>query len=238
MMAMSKRIEPPPPDELEALLPWYAAGTLNARDARRIEDALARDSALAQQYAAILQEQAETIRLNEDLGAPSPRAMHRLFAAIDAEPQRRRGAVRSRAWISELLASLSPRTLAWSASLGALILVAQAAVIGVVLLREDATRPVQTASYEAPNGPITRSMQNARVPAGSGPLAMVRFAADARAADIAALLDAYQASIIGSSRGGLYRLQFGGRGGAAPDAAATIAQLQNERIVSFAGPAQ
>ena len=37
------------PDELEALLPFHAAGTLNARDARRVEGALARDSPLAQQ---------------------------------------------------------------------------------------------------------------------------------------------------------------------------------------------
>ena len=28
-------------DEIEALLPWYAAGTLDARDAKRVDDALA-----------------------------------------------------------------------------------------------------------------------------------------------------------------------------------------------------
>ena len=71
------------------LLPWHAAGTLSTRDARRVEEALARDPKLAKQYAAIREEYAETIGLNESLGAPSSRAMQKLFAAIDAEPARR-----------------------------------------------------------------------------------------------------------------------------------------------------
>ena len=71
------------------LLPWHAAGTLNARDARRVDEALARDPELARQYAVIREEYAETIDLNESLGAPSARAMQKLFAAIDAEPARK-----------------------------------------------------------------------------------------------------------------------------------------------------
>src|SRR5207302_9116507 len=35
MMAMSKKILEQEPSEIEMLLPWHAAGTLNARDARR-----------------------------------------------------------------------------------------------------------------------------------------------------------------------------------------------------------
>src|SRR6478736_7634678 len=88
MMAMSKKLDQEP-GEIEMLLPWHAAGTLNARDARRVEEALARDPGLARQYAVIREEYAETISLNETLGAPSVRAMQKLFAAIDAEPSRR-----------------------------------------------------------------------------------------------------------------------------------------------------
>src|ERR1700754_1318668 len=88
MMAMSKKMLDEP-SEIEMLLPWHAAGTLNARDARRVEEALARDPGLARQYAVIREEYAETISLNETLGAPSVRAMQKLFAAIDAEPSRR-----------------------------------------------------------------------------------------------------------------------------------------------------
>jgi hypothetical protein len=104
--------------ELEALLPWYAAGTLSRRDANRVEQALAGDRELARQYDLVREELVETIHLNETLGAPSARAMERLFAAIDAEEAR---APRYRRWfdlgslISEFLSSLTPRTLAWTA---------------------------------------------------------------------------------------------------------------------------
>ena len=62
MMATSKKMLDQEPSEIEMLLPWHAAGTLNARDARRVEEALARDPELARQYAVIREEYAETIR--------------------------------------------------------------------------------------------------------------------------------------------------------------------------------
>ena len=93
MMAMSKKMLDQEPSEIEMLLPWHAAGTLNARDARRVDEALARDPELARQYAVIREEYAETIHLNESLGAPSARAMQKLFAAIDGEPVRKPSAV-------------------------------------------------------------------------------------------------------------------------------------------------
>ncbi len=71
--------------EIEALLPWYAAGTLSRYDANRVEQALARDPELARRYDLVRQELAETIRLNETLSVPSARAMEKLLAAIDAE---------------------------------------------------------------------------------------------------------------------------------------------------------
>jgi hypothetical protein len=46
---------------------------------------LAGDSELARRYDVVRQELAETIRFNETLGAPSARAMEKLFAAIDVE---------------------------------------------------------------------------------------------------------------------------------------------------------
>jgi anti-sigma-K factor RskA len=73
--------------EIEALLPWYAAGTLSRREADLVERALASDSELARRYDVVRRELAETIHLNETLGAPSARAMEKLFAAIDAEEE-------------------------------------------------------------------------------------------------------------------------------------------------------
>src|ERR1700721_3046420 len=127
MMATRKKMLEQEPSEMEMLLPWHAAGTLNARDARRVDDALARDPELARQYAAIREEYAETIGLNESLGAPSVRAMQKLFAAIDAEPAREPGnSLNLAARFAGFFANLSPRTLAWSASFGAFALILQA----------------------------------------------------------------------------------------------------------------
>lgn len=122
------------PDEIETLLPWYAAGTLSVRDARRVDEALARDPNLTRQYAAVQEEFAETVQLNESLGAPSPRAMQRLFAQIDAEPARLAPASSPGARIGGFLAGLPPRTLACSATAAALALLLQAGIICAMLI--------------------------------------------------------------------------------------------------------
>ncbi len=57
---------------------------------QRVETALATDPELARRYELVREELAQTIHLNETLGAPSPRAMQALFAKIDAEPARMR----------------------------------------------------------------------------------------------------------------------------------------------------
>ncbi len=158
MMAASKKMLDQEPSEIEMLLPFHAAGTLSARDARRVDDALASDPELARQYAVIREEYAETISLNESLGAPSTRAMAKLFAAIDAEPVRKPSlSVSLSARVSEFFARLSPRTLAWSASLGAIALLLQAGVIGAVLMKSQ-TASFQTASLSLneSSAPITR----------------------------------------------------------------------------------
>ena len=53
--------------EIEALLPWHAAGTLSRRDAHKVEQALQSDADLAIQYATVRQDLVETIGLNESL---------------------------------------------------------------------------------------------------------------------------------------------------------------------------
>jgi hypothetical protein len=65
---INKRLER---QKIERLLPWHAAGTLSRREAELVERALAGDTELAQRYDLVRQELAETIHLNETLGAPS-----------------------------------------------------------------------------------------------------------------------------------------------------------------------
>jgi hypothetical protein len=88
-MAGRKTMPKQQPGEIEMLLPWHAAGTLNVRDARRIDEALARDPELAKQYAAICEECVEIVHCNEGLGAPAVRVLRELFAAIDEVRPRR-----------------------------------------------------------------------------------------------------------------------------------------------------
>jgi hypothetical protein len=215
--------------EIEALLPWHAAGSLDARDARRVDDALAQDRQLARRYDAIREERAETVLLNERLGAPSPRAMQRLFAAIDAEPPR--GAVAparvpmgkaATAW----LASLSPPSLAKAAAIGALVVLAQAGAIGAMLIQRDAG-PSQGGSSAIS---VSVRPEATRL--------MVRFVPSAQLAEINMVLDHYQAVIVESGRDGLFRLQFAGEPMTPDQIAVLIRRLESESIVSAALRAQ
>ncbi|MGJ4956837.1 hypothetical protein ACQR1H_14410 [Bradyrhizobium sp. HKCCYLRH2015] len=277
MMALSKMLEQEP-GEIELLLPWYAAGTLSARDMRRVEEALASDADLARQYAEIQKEYAETIALNESLGAPSMRAMQKLFAAIEADPVQKPAAPRGfSARLMDFFDSLSPRTLAWTVSLGALLVLAQAGVIGAVLMRsqsatyqtasvqdkaapEPASKPMAAPPSAAAPAPAERAPESmtrsrmAEAPAPAAPLirglgpqvagstapayALVRFAPEARMADISALLDNYQASIVEGAKGGLFKLQLGDRPLSKAEADSLIGRLAREKIVSLAVAAQ
>src|SRR6185295_96658 len=177
MMALSRKMLEQEPSEIELLLPWYAAGTLNARDMRRVEEALAADADLARQYAEIQSEYAETIALNETLGAPSMRAMQKLFAAIEAEPEQApKPSPGFRARLMAFFESLSPRTLVWTVSLGALLVLAQAGIIGAVLMRSQ-TATYQTASVSP--GSVSRDKAAASEPVSS-PRAAASGAAEPR----------------------------------------------------------
>jgi anti-sigma factor RsiW len=223
MMAQSKDAVDRTPSEIEELLPFHAAGTLNARDAQRVEEAMAKDPDLARQYAEIQDEYAETILLNESLGAPSARAMQKLFDAIDAEPARTASSsLNPVSRIAGFFASLSPRTLAYSAVVGALALLLQAGVIGTLV--KDRTGSFQTASVEGQSG--------------AGTVALVRFVPDARLADITQFLDNYSASIVSGPKAGMFRIRFGDKALPKQETDQLMARVQGEKIVTQALPAE
>jgi hypothetical protein len=180
----------PERSEIENLLPWHAAGTLSRRDAQRVEDALAHDPELARRYALVRDELGETIHLNETLGAPSPRAMEKLFIAIDAEPARRQsGSFNLGGRISEFFASLSPRTLAWSASAAAIAILLQAGLLADIALKE-----TKTAGYETASAPTTDP--------GAGAFTLIRFAPQASSDDITKFLESNKLSIAAGPMAG------------------------------------
>ena len=230
-MTAAKRVTDDEPGDVEALLPWHAAGTLSARDIRRVEEALARDPDLAKQYAVIRDEYVETISLNESLGAPSVGALQKLFAAIDAEPAQSVPIARLGLWarVSQFFGDLSPRTLAAAGVVGALVVVLQAGVIAAMLAKDDGGQSFRTASHSAPDAPLTRGLA-----VEAGPKALVRFAPDARMSDISTVLDTYQATIVSVSRNGLFQLRFDQH----KDFPGLLGKLQSEAIVNLAVPAE
>jgi len=215
--------EAPLQSEIEALLPWHAAGTLSRREAQQVEDALASDPELARRYALVREEFGETILLNETLGAPSTRAMDKLFAAIDAEPKRMHvPSLNLAARVSEFFANLTPRTLAWSASAAAVVLLLQAGIIAVVMFQGESTGTYQTAS--APTA----------VPVQAGSFALVRFAPQASAGDVTKFLEANKLTIAGGpSAGALYRVRIADSKLPKAERDGLIKKLQGDKIVSF-----
>jgi anti-sigma factor RsiW len=215
----------PERETVEDLLPWHAAGTLNRRDAQRVEEALARDSELARRFELVREELGETIHLNESLGAPSARAMEKLFAKIEAEaPVARKASVSFNlgAWLSGLVASLSPRTLAYSASAAALAIMLLAAVTVGSLVSDYSGK----GTFETVNLPASETR------------AMVRFAPEASASDITKLLEANKASVVeGPKLGGMYEIRVADTKLPKDQAEALIKKLQAEgKIISFIAP--
>jgi len=216
--------------EIEALLPWHAAGTLNRRDADRVEQALAGDRELARRYDLVREELAETIHLNETLGAPSARAMEKLFAAIDAEEARAPRRQRSfdlAGRISAFLSGFAPRTLAWSATAAAVAILLQAAVITSVVVKEH-------------SGSESFKVANAD-PDSQGSYAVVRFAPQATFAEINNFLGAYKTMVVEApvnSAPGMYRIRLSRTTLKGDEVNKIIRQMQDEsKIVTFIAPA-
>ena len=213
--------EAPERQEIEELLPWYAAGTLSRRDAQRVEDALANDPELARRYALVREEFGETIHLNETLGAPPARALEKLFAKIDAEPERRQAvSLNLGSRIGEFFASLSPRTLAWSASAAAIAILLQAGLLADILLKETKT------GYETASAPTTDP--------GVGAFTLIRFAPQASSDDITKFLEVNKLSIAaGPMAGGLYKVRVAVTGIPKGELANIVKKLQQDKVVGF-----
>ncbi len=221
MMTMSN--EAPERQEIEALLPWHAAGTLSRRDAELVDRAIAGDRELARRLDLAREELTETIHLNESLGAPSMRAMERLFAAIEAEPARApRTSFNLGARIAEFFAGLSPRTLAWSATAAALAIVLQAGLLAGLFVKE---RGVSYETASAPEQHVT-----------GGSFALVRFAPQVTADQITAFLKTHNATIVeGPNPGtGMYRVRVASKALPSEEVARIVKSMQADtHVVGF-----
>jgi hypothetical protein len=212
--------------DIEALLPWHAAGTLSRRDTQRVEEALANDPELARRYELVREEFGETILLNETLGAPSGHAMEKLFAKIDAEPVRKPATslnLSTRA--VEFFASLSPRTLAWSAGAAAIALLLQAGLIASIVVKDNA------GGFETASAPSTDP--------GVGAFTLIRFAPQASSDDITKFLEANKLQVAaGPMPGGLFKVRVAVSGLPKEEIARIVKKLQEDKVVAFIATAE
>lgn len=210
------------PSDIEGLLPWYAAGTLSPADTRRVEDALARDPELARHYALVRDELGETILLNETLGAPSARAMDKLFARIDAEPARRaRPTFDLASRLSSFIASLTPRTLAFAGGAAVFAILLQAGIIATVLMQQSAPGHYVTAS-----APSTDP--------GVGAFTLIRFAPQASQDDVTKFLQANHLAVVaGPAANGFYRVRLSATAIPKADYLTAIKKLRDDKVVGF-----
>ncbi len=210
------------PSEIELLLPWYAAGTLDAHESQQVERALANDPELAARYEWVRAELEQETHVGEAAGEPSSGDLKTLFAKIDALPaQKSRSSIDLGARIAEFLASLSPRTLAWSATAAALAIVLQAGILAGIVLKERSTGGYETASVPT------------NVP-GEGSYVLLRFQPQASAADVANFLETNKLSIVGGpSAGGLYRVRVAPTKLAKADLTRIVSTLQDNKVVGF-----
>jgi anti-sigma-K factor RskA len=214
--------------ELEALIPWYAAGTLGTRDAERVAAAIADDPELAASFDAACAELSETQHANQSLDAPSARILEKLFAQIDAEPVRRPSLTRQlAASVAGFFENLTPRTLAWATAAAAVVILGQAAVIGSSL-----THP-----GPASGGPDFGLATVTKAPPQKGAFVLLRFDPAASATQITELLTKNRAKIVdGPETGGFYRVRVSDQPLSPAQLSADAQRLQRDKAVEFAAP--
>jgi anti-sigma factor RsiW len=219
MNAVSR--EAPERQEIEALLPWHAAGTLSRRDRERVERAIASDSELARRLTLVREELQETIHLNESLGVPSSRAMEKLFAAIEAEgaptPARRSFDLVGR--VSEFLSGFAPRTIAYAAAAATVAFFLQSAMLTAALMKDRSDTP-------------TTELAGAHIPTNWH--AVIRFAPMATSSEINSFLNAHGAEVVGGpGRNGSFNIRFIADP-AASEIVKNVQRMQSEtKVVEF-----
>lgn len=186
-----------PREEIEALLPWYERGTLPAHEARRVEEYLRTHPELQHSLMLIREEVTETIEANERLGMPSGAALDRLMAQIEAEPRKGRApGLGLMASVKSWFGSSGPSWMPVAAAAAAVVILVQAATLGVLLTRD---------------GPAGTELASGRAtaPVEAGSYALIRFNENARAADVTAFLRSLNLAVVdGPKPGGVYRVRL------------------------------
>ena len=199
------------PEQIEDLLPWYATGKISAGDRARVDKALQGNAELARRLQLANEEMSHVVHAHEQIAAPSNRAFDALMTGIAAEPKKapvlatvKQGMLD---WLGNMVAALSPRTLAYAAC----------AALGVIA--------VQSIALTGIVGSGSSTFGTASAPSAAGTFAMVSFAPAARAQDIAVFLKQFNATIVDGPRAsGMFRIKIG---------EAALSKTEIERILDL-----
>jgi hypothetical protein len=208
-------------DEIEALLPWYVSGRLDAKSRARVERYIEAHPEVKAHLALAREEADAAIASNEAIAAPGRRALERLRASVAAAPRRKPMAGllsqvsdRFGDWIS----GFAPPQLAFAGAAAALLLALQAGIIGALVMERVAAPTYQTAG-------------GGEEKAGEGLELLVAFSPTATAQEITDLLKRLDAVVTDGPKAGLYRLRFPGAKESDEDRNRAIEGLKQSGIV-------
>ncbi|MGI9412329.1 MAG: hypothetical protein ACR2PM_01575 [Hyphomicrobiales bacterium] len=212
-------------EEIEMMLPWYVAGTLDRTETRRVEAYLRDHPDLQDHIDLVREEMEETVGVNESLGTPSPGALDRLMERVegDAGPAVRTAGARPGPWqrLAAAWAELSPRATAIAAACAVVLICFQAAVIFT------GPEPFQTASGEGEQVVHT------------GTFAQVMFESGATIDEINTLMATLGTKIVdGPKANGIYRVRLSEKVLPEPERDAVIGRLQSSDLVRAVLPMQ
>lgn len=212
-------------EEIEMMLPWYVAGTLDRAETRRVEAYLRDHPELQDHLNLVREEMEETIGVNESLGTPSPGALDRLMEQVEGEARPAAQTAGSKTglvqWLIDAWADLSPRATGFAAACAVAIICVQAAVLFT-----------QPRLYETVSEPGEETVQ-------TGTFAQVMFEGSATVEQINELLTASGMKIVsGPKANGLYRIRVSDKALPEAERDARINQLQSSDLVQAVLPAQ
>ena len=183
-------------EEIEMLLPWYVTGNISDDDRARVDSYLADHPEIGRQLELAREEMDETVALNESLGTMPAGALDSLLDQIEKtdgpaiERAQRPGLLES---LKGLLAIFDTPALQLAGAAAAIVIVAQAVVIGN-LLRDEGP------AYETASGPTEMVQAGSRL--------LMAFSDDATAAQITQLLEDIDGTIVsGPKAGGLFEVR-------------------------------
>lgn len=208
-------------DEIEALLPWYVAGRLDAKSHARVDRYMEAHPEVRAHLALAREEADAAIAGNRAIAGPGPDALARLRASVAAAaPRRQSFFAQASERFADWIANLAPPQLGLVAAAAALVLMLQAAAIGVLVMQRAGEPAYQTASGNEV--------------AGERIELLVGFSEQATMGQISAVLKEIDAVVADGPKAGLYRLRLPDRG--EEGRAAAIELLQQSGVVTIVLP--